>query len=227
MAHMFDIEHLVQTGGLLLIALIIFAESGMMVGFFFPGDTLLFSAGILAAAGQMPAPVGVVIAVIAGAAILGDNIGYHIGKHLGPKLFKKQDALIFRHDYIMKAERFYEKYGTKTMLIAHFIPIIRTFAPVTAGAGKMDYRQFVIYDAIGDIAWASIVTLLGYFIGSRIPGIEKMIEPILLGIIAITLIPTLLHILKDPKIRARFFRPRKQAAQHASDTPTLGSDNRE
>lgn len=216
---MFDVEHLIQTGGLLLIALIVFAESGMMVGFFFPGDTLLFSAGILAAAGQMPASVWVVIAVIAGAAILGDNIGYHIGKHLGPKLFKKQDALIFRHDYIMKAERFYEKYGTKTMLIAHFIPIIRTFAPVTAGAGKMDYRQFVIYDAIGDIAWAGIVTLLGYFIGSRIPGIEKMIEPILLGIIAITLIPTLLHILKDPKIRARFFRPRKKLGAKKQPVP--------
>lgn len=137
-----DFTKLVQSGGLTVLALIIFAESGMMVGFFFPGDTLLFSAGILAAAGQLH--IGFTIAVIAFAAILGDNIGYHIGKHLGPKLFKKDDGLIFRHDYIMKAEKFFGKYGTKTMLVAHFIPIVRTFAPVTAGASKMDYRQFFV-----------------------------------------------------------------------------------
>jgi membrane-associated protein len=199
---MFDITNLIQTGGLALLALIIFAESGMMVGFFFPGDTLLFSAGILAASGQLPIVLTVVI--IAVSAIVGDNVGYQIGKHLGPRLFRKKDSLIFRHDYIMKAEKFYEKYGTKTMLVAHFIPVIRSFAPVTAGAGKMDFKQFFIYDAIGDIAWAAGITLLGYFVGSKIPGIENLIEPILLAIIAITLIPTLYHALKDPKIRESF-----------------------
>ncbi len=201
---MLDFTHLVQTGGLVMLAAIIFAESGMMVGFFFPGDTLLFSAGILAAAGHLP--IVLTIAVIAAAAIAGDNTGYHIGKHLGPRLFKKEDGIIFRKDLIMKAERFYERYGTKTMLIAHFVPVIRSFAPVTAGAGKMDYKQFVLYDAIGDIAWATSITLLGYFVGSRIPGVEKMIEPVLLGIIAITLIPTIYHALKDPKIRAKLLR---------------------
>lgn len=195
-----------------MLAAIIFAESGMMVGFFFPGDTLLFSAGILAAAGQLP--IVWTIVVIAVAAIVGDNTGYHIGRKLGKRLFRKKDGLIFRHDYIMKAERFYEKYGTKTMLVAHFIPVIRSFAPVTAGAGKMDYKQFVIYDAIGDIAWAVIVTLLGYFIGSRIPGIEKLIEPILLGIIAITLVPTLYHAFKDPKIRAAIMQKFHFAQRH-------------
>jgi membrane-associated protein len=196
---MFDVTQLVQSGGLLLIALIIFAESGMMVGFFFPGDTLLFSAGILAAAGS----IGIIetMVVIAAAAILGDNIGYHIGNKLGPRLFKK-DGLVFRHEYIMRAEKFYEKYGTKTMLIAHFIPIVRTFAPVTAGAAKMDYKTFVIYDAIGDIAWTVTVTLSGYFIGSRIPGVEHYIEPVLIGIVLIFLAPTLYHIFKDPKIRS-------------------------
>lgn len=187
-----------------MLAGIIFAESGMMVGFFFPGDTLLFSAGILAAAGQLP--IFWTIVVIALAAIAGDNTGYHIGRKLGPKLFTKKDSIIFRHEYIMKAEGFYEKYGTKTMLLAHFIPVIRSFAPVTAGAGKMDYKQFVIYDALGDIAWAASVTLVGFFLGSRVPGIEKLIEPVLLGIIAITLIPTIYHALKDPKIRAKLLR---------------------
>jgi membrane-associated protein len=195
---MFDVTQIVQSGGLLLIALIIFAESGMMVGFFFPGDTLLFSAGILAAAGSL----GIVetLIVIAVAAILGDNIGYHIGRKLGPRLFKK-DGVVFRHEYIMRAEKFYEKYGTKTMLIAHFIPIVRTFAPVTAGAAKMDYRTFFLYDAIGDIAWTVIVTLSGYFIGSRIPGVEHYIEPVLIGIVLVFLAPTLYHIFRDPKIR--------------------------
>ncbi len=187
-----------------MLALIIFAESGMMVGFFFPGDTLLFSAGILAAAGHLPIIWTVV--VIALAAIIGDNTGYHIGKHLGPRLFKKEDGLIFRKDLITKTEQFYEKHGSKTMLIAHFVPVVRSFAPVTAGAGKMNYKQFVVYDAIGDIAWAASITLLGFFLGSRIPGVEKMIEPVLLGIVAITLIPTLYHAFKDPKIRAKLLR---------------------
>lgn len=214
-----DFTELVRSGGLVMLALIIFAESGMMVGFFFPGDTLLFSAGILAAAGQLP--IGLTIAVIAGAAILGDNIGYHIGKHLGPRLFKKEDGLIFRHDYIMRAEKFYEKYGTKTMLIAHFIPIVRTFAPVTAGAGKMNYRQFFIYDAIGDIAWAASITLLGYFVGSKIPGIEKMIEPVLILIIVISLGPTIYHMFKDPKYRAALkakFSRKKPSQSKPTDT---------
>lgn len=198
---MLDFTELIQTGGLLVLALIIFAESGMMIGFFFPGDTLLFSAGILAAAGQLP--IGWTIVVIALAAIAGDNTGYHIGRKLGPKLFKKEDGIIFRHDFIMKTEGFYERHGTKTMLIAHFIPVVRSFAPVTAGAGKMDYKQFFIYDAIGVIAWTLSIVLLGYFVGSRIPGIEHYIEPVLLAIIAATLIPTLYHAFKDPKIRAK------------------------
>jgi len=208
---MFDVTSIVETGGLLLIALIIFAESGMMVGFFFPGDTLLLSAGILAAAGQLSVVWAIV--VIAIAAIAGDNTGYHIGRKLGPRLFRKEDSLIFRHDYIMKAEWFYEKYGTKTMLLAHFVPIVRSFAPVTAGAGKMDYKQFALFDAIGDIVWATSITLFGYFVGSRIPGIEKYVEPVLIGIVFITLVPTIYHALKDPKIRgalrAKFSRKKK------------------
>lgn len=197
---MFDVNQIVESGGLLLIALIIFAESGMMVGFFFPGDTLLLSAGILAAAGQLS--VWWAIVVIALAAIAGDNVGYHIGNKLGPRLFRKKDGLVFRHDYIMKAEKFYEKYGTKTMLVAHFVPIVRSFAPVTAGAGNMNYKQFAAYDAIGNIAWATSITLLGYFVASKIPGIEKYVEPLLICIVLATLVPTAYHAFKDPKIRA-------------------------
>jgi membrane-associated protein len=196
---MFDVTSILQTGGLLVLFLIIFAESGMMVGFFFPGDTLLFSAGILAAAGKLSLPE--VLAVISVAAILGDNVGYLIGKHLGPRLFKK-DSVVFRHDYIMRAEEFFRKHGTKTMLVAHFVPIVRSFAPVTAGASKMNHKQFILFDAIGCIAWTFLITLLGYYVGSRIPGIEKYIEPVLLIVVLAFLLPTIYHALKDPRIRA-------------------------
>lgn len=196
---MFDVNHLIQAGGLLLISIIIFAESGMMIGFFFPGDTLLFSAGIFAASGKLS--LGLTLVCIAAAAILGDNIGYHIGKTLGPRLFKK-DSLVFRKEYIARAEKFYEKYGNKTMLVAHFVPVIRTFVPVTAGAGRMNQRRFILFDAIGDIAWTLTITLLGYFVGSRIPGIEKYIDPVLILVILAVLLPSLYHAFKNPKIRS-------------------------
>lgn len=196
---MFDVTHIVQSGGLLLIGLIIFAESGMMVGFIFPGDTLLFSAGILAATGKLN--IALVLLIIAAAAILGDNIGYLIGKHLGHRLFKK-DGIVFRHEYIMRAEKFYEKHGSKTMLMAHFVPVVRTFVPVTAGAAHMDHKKYILFDAIGDISWTLLVTLAGYFLGSRIPGVEHYIEPVLIGVVLVVLAPTLWHIARDPKIRA-------------------------
>jgi membrane-associated protein len=197
---MFSITHLIQTGGLFLIALIIFGESGMMIGFFFPGDTLLLSAGVLAAAGKL----GLLptIAAIAAAAILGDNTGYHIGRKLGPRLFNKPDGVVFRKDHIDRAEKFYEKHGSKTMLVAHFIPIVRAFVPVTAGAAKMIYWQYVIFDAIGDIAWTVVMTLLGYYVASRIPGVEKLIDPILILVVIVFLAPTIWHIARDPKIRS-------------------------
>lgn len=150
---------------------------------------------------------------------MGDNIGYQIGKMLGPRLFKK-DSLIFRHDYIMKAEQFYEKYGSKTMLISHFFPVVRSFAPVTAGAGNMDRKKFIVYGAVGIIAWTLVVTLTGYYIGSRIPGIERLIEPILLGIIIIFLLPTLYHVFKDRRVRAVFspkFLRRKDKSKSTKD----------
>jgi membrane-associated protein len=197
---MLNVTHLIEAGGLLALFAIIFAESGMMVGFFFPGDTLLFTAGILAASGRLP--IVAVVIVVALAAILGDNTGYHIGRSFGRKLFSKPDGFIFRRAYIEKAERFYEKYGSKTMLLAHFVPIVRTFAPVTAGAGNMPLQKFMLYDAIGDTAWAAGVTLAGYFIGSQIPGIENLLEPILLLVVAVSLGPTLYHLARDTKIQA-------------------------
>jgi membrane-associated protein len=197
---MFNVAHLIQAGGLLLIGSFVFAESGMMVGLFLPGDTLLLSAGVLAASGKLS--IVSTIIVIAVAAILGDNVGYQIGKSLGPRLFRKKDGIIFRKEYIDRSEAFYEKYGSRAMLVEHFIPIVRSFAPVTAGASNMDRRLFILCNSIGDIVWAVGFTLFGYFIGSKIPGIDKYIEPALIIVIAVFLVPTLYKILGDPKIRA-------------------------
>lgn len=197
---MLDVSHLIQTGGLLLIAVIIFSETGLLLGFVLPGDTLLLSAGVFAASGKLN--LASVIAVVALAAIAGDNTGYHIGHRLGRKLFHKPDSVIFRKEYIDRTEAFYEKYGSKTMLVAHFLPVIRAFIPVTAGAAHMPYGQFAVFDAIGDIVWTVIMTLLGYFVASRIPNIEHYIDPVLLAVVVLCLAPTLWHILRDPKIRA-------------------------
>lgn len=191
---MFDVAKIIETGGLLLIALIIFGESGMFIGFFFPGDTLLLSAGVFAASGKLS--LLTVIPVIALSAILGDNVGYHIGKRYGPKLFSKPDGIFFRQEYVARAEKFYEKYGSKTMLVAHFVPIVRTFAPPVAGVGNMNYKQFVVYDAIGNIAWASSITLIGYWFGTKIPAITDYIHYALIAVIVITLGPTVYHMSK-------------------------------
>ncbi len=170
-----------------------------MIGFFLPGDTLLFSAGILAASGKFN--IASVLLTIALAAIIGDNVGYHIGRKLGPRLFNKKDSAVFRKEHIARAHAFYQKYGAKTMLLAHFVPVVRAFVPVTAGAGEMPLKQFMLFDAIGDITWTVLLTLLGYYVGSRIPGIEKLIEPLLIGIVLVFLIPALWHVFHDPKIR--------------------------
>jgi membrane-associated protein len=189
---MFDVSHIVQAGGLLLIAAIIFGESGMFIGFFFPGDTLLLSAGVFAALGKLPLiPAIIVIAI---AAIAGDNTGYHIGKRYGRRLFRKPDGLVFRRQYVERAEAFYEKHGSKTMLIAHFVPVVRTFAPAVAGVARMPYKKFVLFDAIGDSAWAVIVTLIGYWFGRRIHNLDHYILLAVLAVMVITLGPTLYHI---------------------------------
>jgi membrane-associated protein len=192
---MLDVNSIIQAGGILLIAAVIFAESGMFVGFFFPGDTLLLSAGVFAAAGKLP-PVEITIAIIALAAILGDNTGYHVGKHFGRRLFKKPDSIVFRKEYVEKAESFFHIYGAKTMLFAHFIPVVRTFAPPVAGVAKMNYKRFFIFDAIGDIIWATSVTLVGYWFGNRIHNLDHYILAILGAVMVITLGPTIYHIIK-------------------------------
>lgn len=182
---------------LLIIGGIIFAESGLLLGFFLPGDTLLLTAGIFAAQGKLP--LALTIVVIAAAAIAGDNIGYQIGERVGPRLFKKRDGILFRHEYVERAEHFFDRFGNKTMLLAHYVPVVRTFAPIVAGVGKMDRKQFVIYDAIGDITWAIIVTLIGYWFGSKIPNIDHYIMFALVLASLFTFGPMLWHLLVNKR----------------------------
>lgn len=177
-----------------MIAAIVFGESGMFIGFFFPGDTLLLTAGVFAAQGKLS--LASVIIVVALAAIAGDNTGYHIGRRYGRRLFRKPDGLIFRQEYVQRAEKFYERWGSRTMLIAHFVPIVRTFVPPVAGVARMNYPKFVIFDAIGDIAWAVIVTLIGYWFGTRIPNLDQYIVLAVVAVVTITLGPTFYHLVK-------------------------------
>lgn len=198
-----NVAHIIQSGGLLAIAAVIFAESGMMLGFFLPGDTLLLSAGVFAAQGKLPGGLAITIAVIALAAILGDNTGYTIGRLSGKRLFRKKDGVIFRHEYVARVEKFYEQYGSKTMLLAHFLPVVRTFAPAVAGVARMHRGLFFLFDAIGDTAWAVLVTLIGYWFGRKIPNIDHYILPTIAAVTVITFGPILWHLLGDRKARAR------------------------
>lgn len=167
----FDVETIIKTGGLLAIALIVFAESGLLFGFLFPGDTLLLTAGFFAAQGELP--LIPLIALIVVAAIVGDNVGYQTGKRFGPAVFKRQDGIFFRKEYIQRADKFYKRHGGKTIILARFFPAIRTFAPIVAGVGKMSWPYFAAYNVVGGVLWGIGVTMLGYIIGNAAPNIDQ------------------------------------------------------
>lgn len=198
---MFDLVSLIKTAGYLGLFGIVFAESGLFVGFFLPGDSLLFTAGILSAQGFLN--IWILVLVVFLGAVLGDNFGYGFGRKVGPMLFKREDSIIFHKDNLERARVFYEKYGKKTIIIARFLPAVRTFAPILAGVGQMHYKTFVSYNIIGGLIWGVGVPFLGYFLGTAIPEIDRYLLPIIIFIIVISVAPTLRHILKDPEDRAR------------------------
>jgi membrane-associated protein len=189
---MFDVTHLLMTGGLLLFGAIIFAEVGLFLGFFLPGDTLVIAAGVYAHQGHFS--IISVLAVCAIAAIAGDSLGYFIGRRLGPTVFNRQDSVLFRPDHVRRAHDFFEKHGPKTLLISHFLPVIRSFTPLLAGVSAMPYRKFLAFNVVGDLLWAVSVSLLGYYVGSRIKHIDTYIMIALVFVIAVGLIPTLYHL---------------------------------
>ena len=199
----FNPEHIIHSGGLLLIAIMVFAESGLLVGFFLPGDTLLFSAGFFASQGKLPLLPLLIFTVIA--AVVGDNVGYYIGKKTGKHIFTKKDGILFKAEYIKDAQVFYEKHGGKTITLARFIPIVRTFAPVVAGVGEMEQKRFMAFNLVGATAWVVGIIMAGHYLGSRIPSIDKYLLPAVGLASLFTFAPAIYHIFKDPKTRAKLW----------------------
>jgi membrane-associated protein len=175
---------------------VVFAESGLLVGFFLPGDSLLFTVGIVAGAGKLS--IGTIIAMLACASILGDGIGFFLGRTLGYSLFKNPKSKIFRREYLDRTHAFYEKHGGKTIIYAKFVPIIRTFAAFIAGVGKMRYVRFLAFNVFGAIGWVTSMIMLGYWLGN-VPIIRQNFEKVVLLIIALSLLPAILHIAKEQK----------------------------
>ncbi|MDP3992710.1 MAG: VTT domain-containing protein [bacterium] len=170
--------------GLLGAYLILFAESGLLIGFFLPGDSLLFTAGLLASRGYFSIWALVIGGAIA--AIIGNQVGYHFGRRFGPRIFNKEESFLFHKDHIIRAEKFYEKYGGVALIISRFTPIIRTFVPILAGVGKMNYRRFLVYNIVGGILWVFSVSFAGYFLGKVVPDIDRYILPIVAVIIILS-----------------------------------------
>ncbi len=203
-----DLLDFIKAVSLLGVALVVFAESGLLIGFFLPGDSLLFATGFLVHSGVLNLNIHVVVLVLFIAAALGDSVGYTFGNRVGSRIFKRENSLLFRQENIVKAQAFYEKHGGKTIIIARFIPIVRTFAPVIAGVAKMKYTTFLTFNLIGAFLWAAGVTYLGYFVGSWFEAMGIQIDHILLPLIAVIILisvtPPLIHIFKDKKQRDAF-----------------------
>jgi len=186
---------LIKALGTLGIVAIVFAESGLFFGFFLPGDSLLFTAGLVASQGYLglwPLLFGSAIA-----AILGDSVGYAFGLRVGPKIFTREDSIFFKKAYLEKTKLFYAKHGKKTVILARFIPIVRTFAPILAGVGGMEYRQFISYNIIGGIGWSTGMILLGFGLGNTVPNIDRYIIPIILLIVFISMLPGAVEYLRS------------------------------
>jgi len=187
-----DPDHLLSSFGLLGLLIIVFAECGLLIGFFLPGDTLLFSAGLLTATGTLDLPVWIPLVLVPLAAILGNLTGYWIGYKAGPAVFNKPDSRLFRQEYVDRSHDFFEKYGARTIVLARFVPIVRTFATVMAGASRMRFRTYAFYSVVGGILWGAGVTMMGYYLG-QIPFVrdtlEPLIEPIIIGIVVLSLVP--------------------------------------
>ncbi|MBI5126319.1 MAG: VTT domain-containing protein [Candidatus Taylorbacteria bacterium] len=198
MLKIIDPTFIIQTAGALGVILIVFAESGLFFGFFLPGDSLLFTAALFASQGYLNIWILYVGCLVA--AIVGDSVGYSFGKKIGPALFTKEDSLFFNKKHIARAQHFYEVHGKKTIIIARFIPIVRTFAPIVAGIGNMKYRTFLSYNVIGGFIWVTGFLGLGYVLGATVPGIDKYLHYIVLGIIVLSFIPPVIHVLKERKM---------------------------
>ncbi len=190
-----DPDYLLNTFGLPGLLLIVFAESGLLIGFFLPGDSLLFTTGLLVTTGQLKYPLWLVCTLIAVAAIVGDQVGYLFGRKVGPALFKRPDSRLFKQENVEKAHEFFEKHGPKSLVLARFVPIVRTFTPIIAGVSRMNYRSFITYNVVGAILWGVGVTVLGALLG-KIDFVHEHIEMILILIVLISVVPIVIEVLR-------------------------------
>ncbi len=187
-SYLYHFDDLIRWGGYLVLFVIIFAETGLLAGFFLPGDSLLVTAGLLSAV-EGTLNIWYLNALLMAAAIAGDTAGYWIGYHLGPRIFNRENSFFFHRDHLERTKKFYDKHGPKTIVIARFVPIVRTFAPTVAGVGKMEYRRFLAYNIFGGVGWVASMTLAGYFLGRSIPNIEKSVHWVILIVIVLSLLP--------------------------------------
>ena len=191
----YSLDALIQWGGYVLLVAIVFAETGLLIGCFLPGDSLLITAGLLAAAGHLNIWWINVLLIVA--AIFGDSVGYAIGARLGPRIFTREKSLLFNPKHVVRTQHFYERYGPKTIVIARFVPIIRTFAPVLAGVGMMRYRRFLTYNVLGGIGWVVSMSWAGYLLGHAVPNISRHMHVLVIAIIVLSCIPIAVEIYRE------------------------------
>lgn len=184
-----NIEGLIRWGGYTALAIIIFAESGLFFGFFLPGDSLLVTAGLLASRGYLN--IWELLILLSLMAIAGDSVGYYFGKLTGPKIFKKEKSILFAKDHLLRAQAFYEKHGGKTIILARFMPIVRTFAPIVAGVGQMKYSRFLSFNVWGGLLWVCSMLGIGFFLGKTIPNIDRYIHIVIIVIILLSISPAI------------------------------------
>ncbi len=191
----FDLSQIIQTVGYIGLFAIVFAESGLFFGFFLPGDSLLLTAGLLASQGKLE--IAILLLILPAAAILGDGVGYWFGKRAGPRIFSRDESLLFRRKNLLAARTFYDRHGGKTIVLARFMPFIRTFAPIVAGAVAMPYRRFLTFNVAGGLLWGVGVTLAGYYLGQAIPEIDRYFLVVVGAVILVSALPALLHLIKE------------------------------
>ena len=194
-----DPRALVQAAGYVGLTAIIFTETGLLIGFFLPGDSLLVTAGLLASQPEFGLNVYVMGVLLSIAAVVGDTVGYHIGKATGPRIFTREDSLFFNKKHLVRAHEFYERHGGKTIVLARFMPIIRTFAPVVAGVAEMRYRDFISYNVFGGILWVWSMLFTGYFLGRLVPGIDRHIEKIIILVIFLSILPGIIAWIREKR----------------------------
>jgi len=203
-----DVRGLVQLGGTLAVCIIVFVETGLFVGFFLPGDSLLVTAGLFAAKGDLN--VWTLLLLVSLCAVAGDQVGYWIGRKAGKALYSRPDSVLFKRKHLERAHEFYEKYGAKTIVLARFMPIVRTFAPAVAGAAEMNYRRFVSYNIVGGILWVWSMVLLGFFLGRTIPNLDRHIHMVIVVVVFLSILPGIIE----------FWRARRRSRRESASLPS-------